>query len=208
MQQERKFDKNTLVAFILMGFLLLGYFYLSQPSEEELKEQARQEQLAKEKVENEKDSLIAIQQSADTIAASDSTVLIAQAKDLETENAKFKVKFAGKGGSISELLLKEFSAFDENGEDHKKPLYLINDGNNEFNLKFKDKSGREIHTSQLAFSPSVQKSDSVSIITMTAPVDGGKLQFIYTVGTNYTIGFEVKSEGIHQITNDKNIGVT
>src|SRR5690606_17939938 len=30
----------------------------------------------------------------------------------------------------------------------------------------------------------------------------------YTVGTNYTIGFEVKSEGIHQITNDKNIGVT
>ena len=207
MQQERKFDKNTLVAFILMGALLLGYFYISQPSEEELKERAKQEQLAREKAESQKDTVAAVQSNGQISTTSDSTVLVAEAKDFEAENSKFKVKFAGKGGMISELLLKEYSAFEENSEDHKMPLYLIKDGNNEFNLKFKDKSGREIHTSQLAFSPSVQKSDSVTIITMTAPVDGGKLDFVYTVGTDYTIGFEVKFQGIHQITNDKNISV-
>lgn len=207
MQQERKFDKNTLVAFILMGALLLGYFYISQPSEEELKERAKQEQLAREKAESQKDTVAAVQSNGQISTTSDSAVLVAEAKDFEAENSKFKVKFAGKGGMISELLLKEYSAFEENSEDHKMPLYLIKDGNNEFNLKFKDKSGREIHTSQLAFSPSVQKSDSVTIITMTAPVDGGKLDFVYTVGTDYTIGFDVKSQGIHQITNDKNISV-
>ena len=205
MQQEKKFDKNTLVAFILMGALLLGYFYISQPSEEELKERARLEQLAREEVESQKDTATSVQQIP--VEVSDTTILIAEAKDFETENSKFKVKFAGKGGSISELMLKEYSAFEENAEDHKKPLYLMNEGNNKFNLKFKDKSGREIHTSELSFSPSVKKSDSVSIVTMTAPVDGGKLDFIYTIGTNYSIGFEVKSEGIHQITNDNSIDV-
>ncbi len=208
MQQEKRFDKNTLVALILMGVLLLGYFYLNQPSEEELKEQAKQEQLAKEKnSQKEKDSVAAVTNNSATNAPTDSTVLIAEAKDFEAENAKFKVKFSGKGGNISQLLLKEYSAFDENAADHKQPLYLIKDGNNEFNLNFKDKSGREVNTSTLAFSPSVQKSDSVTIVTMTAPVEGGKLQYIYTIGTNYTIGFEVKSEGIHQITNDKNLSV-
>lgn len=208
MQQEKRFDKNTLVALILMGALLLGYFYLNQPSEEELKEQAKQEQLAKQKnSQKEKDSIASLQNNASGFVKNDSAVLMAEAKDFETENSKFKVKFSGKGGDISQLLLKEYSAFDEKAADHKQPLYLIKDGNNQFNLKFKDKSGREINTSELSFSPSVQKSDSITIVTMTAPVESGKLQYVYTIGTNYTVGFEVKSEGIHQITNDKNLSV-
>src|SRR5690606_23932568 len=105
MQQERKFDKNTLVAFILMGALLLGYFYISQPSEEELKERAKQEQLAREKAESQKDTVAAVQSNGQISTTSDSTVLVAEAKDFEAENSKFKVKFAGKGGMISELLL-------------------------------------------------------------------------------------------------------
>lgn len=207
MQQEKRFDKNTLVAFILMGALLLGYFYLNQPSEEELKERERQEQLAKEPAENPKDSLSVNQKQDSVEIQKDSAIVLTEAKDFETENEKFKVKFSGKGGGISQLLLKEFSAFDANSADNKQPLYLIKDGNNAFNLKFKDKSGREINTSGLAFSPSVQKMDSTTILTMTAPVGGGKISYVYTIGTDYTIGFEVKSQGIHQLTNDKNLEV-
>ena len=207
MQQEKRFDKNTLVAFILMGALLLGYFYLNQPSEEELKERERQEQLAKEPAENPKDSLSVSQKQDSVEIQKDSAIVLTEAKDFETENEKFKVKFSGKGGGISQLLLKEFSAFDANSADNKQPLYLIKDGNNSFNLKFKDKSGREINTSGLAFSPSVQKMDSTTIVTMTAPVEGGKISYVYTIRTNYTVGFEVKSEGIHQLTDDKNVEI-
>ncbi len=207
MQQEKRFDKNTLVAFILMGALLLGYFYLNQPSKEELKERERQEQLAKETAEKTTDSL-AVNQAQDSLSIQkDSAIVLTEAKDFETENEKFKVKFSGKGGGISQLLLKEFSAFDANSADNKQPLYLIKDGNNVFNLKFKDKSGREINTSGLAFLPSVQKMDSTTIVTMTAPVGGGKISYVYTIRTNYTVGFEVKSEGIHQLTNDKNLEI-
>src|SRR5690606_19193175 len=63
------------------------------------------------------------------------------------------------------------------------------------------------NTSGLAFSPSVQKMDSTTILTMTAPVEGGKISYVYTIGTDYSVGFEIKSEGIHQLTNDKNLEI-
>src|SRR5690606_18794408 len=66
---------------------------------------------------------------------------------------------------------------------------------------------KEINTADLSFSPIVQKADSVTVVTMTAPLQQGNLQFVYTIGTNYTIGFEVKSEGIHQITSEKKLAL-
>jgi YidC/Oxa1 family membrane protein insertase len=206
MQQERKFDKNTLIAIILMGLLMFGYMYLSQPSEEELKEKAKQEQLAAQKAKEEKENVAKLQSQA-VKSTVDSTLVVAKAEDFTTENEHFKIKFSGKGGYISELLLKDFSAFDASAEDHKKPMYLIGDNNNKFNLKIKDKSGRDINTSELAFAPSVQKTGEVTVVTMTAPVENGKLEYVYTLGKDYSVGFEIKSQGIHTITSEKSIEV-
>jgi len=207
MQQERKFDKNTIIGFALMAILFIAYFYINQPSKEELKEIEKQEQLAQQKLEKQKDSLALAQKQEMAQPQNDSISKITEAKDATAENSKFKVTFSGKGGYVSELLLKNYSAFDSAAQNHKRDLYLIKDGNNKFNLKFKDKSGKEINTSELAFTPTVQKADSVTIITMNAPLQQGNLQYVYTVGTNYTIGFEVKSEGIRQITSDKDLSV-
>lgn len=208
MQQERKFDPNTLIAILLMGLLLVGYFYLNKPSEEELQQQAKQEQLAKQKEENKVDSSTTSQTTPADSLLVDSTKLAVETRDFSTENQKFKITFSGKGGYINELLLKEYSAYDENSTDHKKPLFLISNGNNNFNLKFKDASGREINTSELNFTPNVQKVDSLTQVTMSATLpQGASLQYIYSVGTNYTVGFEVKSQGLQQLTNEKNIGI-
>jgi YidC/Oxa1 family membrane protein insertase len=206
MQQEKRFDKNTLIAIILMGLMMFGYIYISQPSEEELKEKAKQEQLAATKAKEEKEAAANVQ-SQPIINPADSTVVVAKAEDFATENENFNIKFSGKGGYISELLLKDFSAFDETAENHKKPMYLIGQNNNKFNLKIKDKSGRDINTSELSFAPTVQKSGDVTIVTMTAPVEQGKIEYVYTIGKEYTIGFEIKSQGIHTITSEKSIGV-
>lgn len=206
MQQEKKFDKNTLIAIILMGVMMLGYIYISQPSEEELKEKAKQEQLAAQKEKEQKEVVAEIQSNA-VVNPADSTVVVAKSEDFKTQNDNFEIKFSGKGGYISELKLKDFSAFDENADDHKKPMYLIADGNNSFNLKIKDKSGRDINTSELSFTPTVQNTGDVTVVTMTAPIDQGKLEYVYTIGKNYSVGFEIKSQGIHNITSDKEIGV-
>lgn len=211
MQQEKKGDKNTLLAMLLMGALLMGYFYLNKPSEEELKERQKQEQIVDQMVNPAKDTSAAlVQNQLQTENPEDSLKgpAVIEAKDFKAENAKFKVKFSGKGGYITELELVEYTAFSEFAEDHRQALFLINDGNNKFNLKFKDTSGREINTADLSFVPSVKESDSQTIVSMVAPINGGKLEYIYTLGTDYSIGFEVKSEGIQQITNDKELGLT
>lgn len=211
MQQEKKGDKNTLLAMLLMGALLMGYFYLNKPSEEEIKERQKQEQIVDQMVNPAKDTTAAlVQNQLQTVNPEDSLKgsAVIEAKDFKAENAKFKVKFSGKGGYITELELVEYTAFSEFAEDHRQALFLINDGNNKFNLKFKDTSGREINTADLSFVPSVKESDSQTIVSMVAPINGGKLEYIYTLGTDYSIGFEVKSEGIQQITNDKELGLT
>lgn len=207
MQQERKFDKNTIIGFALIAVLMAAFFYLNQPSEEELKERQRQEQLEQEKQTSQAQEQQTAQVNVPAQVLTDSTGAVIQPKNHSIENSKLKVTFSGNGGYISELQLKEFSAFDSAAKDHKQPLFIIKDGNNKFNLKFKDKSGKEINTSQLAFSPTVQSAGSKTIVTMNAALPQGSLQYVYTLDDNYTVGFEIKSQGIHQITSDKNLSV-
>lgn len=207
MQQERKFDKNTFIGFALIAVLMAALFYINQPSEEEKKEHERQEQLALEQQKKEAEPEKQVQPNVPLQVQNDSTGQVIQPKDYLVENPKITAKFSGKGGYISELLMKDYSGFDSAAKNHKQPLYIIKDGNNKFNLKFKDKSGAEINTAQLSFSPTVQKVDSATIVTMSAALPQGSLQYIYTVGNNYSIGFEIKSQGIHQITSDKNLAV-
>ncbi|MFA7687878.1 MAG: membrane protein insertase YidC [Moheibacter sp.] len=207
MQQERKFDKNQFIGFALIAVLMAAFFYINQPSEEELRELQQKEQLAAQQEQNIPEAAQVDSARTSVQTPADTTAKSVQPKDYAVENPKIKATFSGKGGYISELLLKEFSAFDSAAKDHKRPLYIIKDGNNEFNLKFKDKSGNEINTAQLAFSPSVQNAGSKKIVTMNAALAQGSLQYVYTFGEDYSIGFEIKSEGIHQITSDKNLAV-
>lgn len=209
MQQERSFDKNTLIAMLLMGALLLGYFYFSTPSKEELKELERQEQLAAETPTPTTDTAVVAPETETEEAQADSTVVAVVAKDHEVQSDKFIAKFSGQGGHISELLLKDFTAFDENaeGNNNRAPLYLIKSGNNSFNLKIKDKAGSVINTAQLPFTPTVQESGTNTIVTMTTNIAGAKLEYVYTIGEDYTINFDIKSEGLQNLTTEKNLNV-
>ena len=54
MQQEKKFDFNQIIAFVLMGLLLFGVMYWNTPSDEELEKQ-KQELVQKEKQEKAKE---------------------------------------------------------------------------------------------------------------------------------------------------------
>ena len=199
MQQERKPDNKTVLAMLLMGALLLGYMYMNRPNEET--SVAQQEQVSAESPANENNENTTVVQPATT----DSVVVKAEAEDYKMESPKFNVKFSGKGGFISELELKEYSAFSNSSENHKKPLFLISEGNNDFNLEIKDKNGKPINTSELSFSPVVQSHDSITVVTMTAPFAGGNLDYVYTVGNGYNIGFEIKTNGIYELTSSKDL---
>ncbi|RLZ12744.1 membrane protein insertase YidC [Faecalibacter macacae] len=199
MQQEKKFDFNQVVAFVLMGLLLFGVMYWNTPSEEEVEKQ-KQELVQKEK--NAEAKKAANVQQAQNVFQP----VTGDAKDIEVSNEKINVKFAAKGGQIDAVQLKDYTSYDKH--DKNTPLYLAKDGSNSFNLSFKTKNGVQINTKDLVFVPAVQKNSANTIITMTAQAQGGQIQYIYTLGNSYGIDLEVKSQGLSNITADNKVGLS
>ncbi len=205
MQQEKKFDFNQLVGFVLIAILFGAYYFMTKPSEEELAEM-KKEQVAKAKAEAQQ------KKSDDKVAQyptdSASIKALTEVKNVTLENEKVKIEINGKGGQIGLVQIKDHLAYDSAKGVDAKPLYLIKDGNNHFNLSFKDKQGKTINTTDLGFSSHLEKKGSASVVTMTAPVNGAQIQYIYTFDDKYGLDFQVRTSGLHQVTNDKNIGLT
>ena len=196
MQQEKKFDFNQIIAFVLMGVLLFGVMYWNTPSDEELEKQ-KQELVEKEK----QAKLQAVQNSKQAQAIFQPVT--GEAKDVEASNEKMNVKFASKGGQIQDVELVSYTAYEKDKKD--TPLHIVKDGSNSFNLAFKTKNGVEVNTKDLNFIPTVQKNAANTIVTMTAQAEGGQIQYIYTLGDSYGINLEVKSTGLSNITTDKDV---
>ena len=196
MQQEKKFDLKQLVAFVLMSVLLFGVMYWNTPSDEEL-EQQKQELVQKEK-EAKQQELAHSKQSQALFQP-----IAGEAKDVEVSNAKMNVKFTAKGGQIDAVQLVDYTTYDKDRKD--APLYLAKDGSNSLNYTFKTKNGVEVNTKDLVFIPTVQKNSANTIVTMTAQSTGGQIQYIYTIGDSYGIDLEVKSQGLSNITSDKEV---
>ena len=196
MQQEKKFDFNQIIAFVLMGVLLFGVMYWNSPSDEELEKQKQ------ELVEKEKQAKVQAAQNSKQAQAIFQPVT-GEAKDVEASNEKMKVKFASKGGQIQDVELVSYTAYEKDQKD--SPLHIVKDGSSSFNLTFKTKTGVEVNTKDLYFIPTVQKNAANTIVTMTAQAQGGQIQYIYTLGDSYGINLEVKSTGLSNITTDKDV---
>ncbi len=198
MQQEKKFDFNQIIAFVLMAVLLFGVMYWNTPSDEEVAQQK------KEFVEKEKQAKAkAIQNSKQAQALFQPVAGVA--KDVEVNNPKMNVKFASKGGQINSVQLVDYKAYTPKDNKDESPLYLVKDGSSSLNFSFKAKNGVEINTKDLVFIPNVQKVGKNTIVTMTAQTQGGQIQYIYTIGESYGIDFQVKTQGLANITSDENV---
>ena len=147
--EEKKFDINSLIGFVLLGAIMIWYFYTNQPTPEEL---------AKQKTERTQDSIQKSQQdlqknntpeetSITTINTADSVSIInaqnelgvfsysttlpsAKANETTIENELLKIKVSNKGGQITQVELKNYKTHDS------LPLYLINNQNASFNINF------------------------------------------------------------------------
>jgi len=198
MQQEKKFDFNQIIAFVLMGLLLFGVMYWNTPSDEEVAQQ-KKEFVEKEKKAEAKKALSSQQAKAlfQPVAG--------EAKDVEVSNPKMNVKFSAKGGQINSVQLIDFKAYTKADNKDESPLYLVKEGSNSLNFSFKAKNGLDINTQDLVFIPSVQKNSKNTIVTMTAQTQGGQIQYIYTIGETYGIDLEVKSQGLSNISSDEDV---
>src|SRR5690242_1362049 len=138
-----KFDRNTVLGFILLGVLFVGYFiYTSKGS----KEAQRKDAEARQKQQVYDDSVkLAHKPYDDSVAhANDSIAKITHPnifqhlgdtteKTVSVENNLIRVTFTNKGGQIKKVELKKYKGIDSNwvrigGTDFDKISYTINTG--------------------------------------------------------------------------------
>lgn len=215
--EEKKFDLNSIIGFILIFAILVYMMYTNQPTQEELAEQekAKQEQVEAEKKASQKQevavtkaedySQAAVQDSAQLVAinnklgafAYSATLPSAQAKETLVENDVLAIKFSNKGGYVSEIRLKQFVDYDS------IPIYLIKDGNADFNINFSTTDSRTLNTRDLYFQPTVTKNGENTVVSMKLKVsEQAYLEYRYELKPNeYMMDFSIRSQGLASVFN-------
>lgn len=212
--EQKKFDFNSLIGFLLIGGILIWMLYMNKPTEEELEaEKAKTEaasQQASPQPQTQTDLPLAKAisdstppgKSGDSLAfeqlknrlgsfAYSSTLPSAADKHTVLENDVLYLKVSNKGGYISEARLKKFHKYDNN-----LPIYLIKDGNASLNLQFSAEN-RTLNTQDLYFEPSLSQSGEDRILSMKLKTDKGFIEYRYVLHPGeYMMDFSINSQGL------------
>src|SRR5690554_1552085 len=214
--EQKKFDVNSLIGFVLIGGILLWMLYINRPTEEELLErQAKQETTIEEPSQQQAEGDVHFEQVSSEIAevtdTSDSLALEAlrnrlgsfaysgtlpSASEDETvlENDVLYLRVSNKGGYIIEAKLKKHVEFDS------IPVRLIQEGNASLNLQFSAEN-RTLNTRDLYFEPTLSQNGEDQILSMK--LKAGKNSYIeyrYTLHPGeYMMDFGINSQGLDGI---------
>lgn len=215
--EEKKFDLNTVIGFVLIFGIFAWMFYINKPTPEEIEaKKAEQEQVEAKNNADEnvaadfvpeskavavdpKDSLAMVQaKSTLGVVAYSASLPSAVDKVTTLENEVLSLKINNKGGYIDEALLKNFKTYDS------VPLYLIKDGTNaSFNLNFGTTDNRILNTRDLFFEPTLTKNGDNSVLSMKWKVSESQfLEYRYELKPNeYMLDFSIRSQGLQQVFN-------
>ncbi|WP_431135746.1 membrane protein insertase YidC [Psychroserpens mesophilus] len=217
--EEKKFDLNSIIGFVLIFGILLYMMWQNQPTPEELAEQekAKQEQVEAEKKAASKATENTVVTSAEDFSntsvkdslqlenlknklgsfAYASTLTSATDKETSVSTDVLDLKFSNKGGFLSEVKLRNFVDYDS------IPIQLIKNGNQDFNITFPTADNRILNTKDLYFQPSVSKNGDNTVVSMKLKVSESKfLEYRYELKPNdYMIDFSIVSKGLNNVIN-------
>ncbi len=118
------------------------------------------------------------------------------------ENEVMKITFTNKGGKIKEVLLKKYfkATTDENGDEHKTPLKLLDDEANKFGyfLPIASLPTGGVQTENLYFKAEKSGNNTISFKAMTS--NGGYFEQGYSLEPNsYAVGYYINCQGLDQV---------
>jgi YidC/Oxa1 family membrane protein insertase len=210
--EEKKFDLNTLIGFLLIGGILLWMLYQNQPTPEEIEaEKAKTEQVVEEKTTSDIQNTPVFEATINeenAVSTSDSLAVVGlqnrlgsfsysgtlpSAKEGTTivENDVLKLTVSNKGGYIVEAKLKDQTQYQ--GE----PVYLIKDGNNDFNLQFSAEN-RLLNTRELFFEPTLSKNGENQVLSMKLKSsESTYIEYRYELKPGeYMLDFNLRTQGL------------
>ncbi|MEP0265355.1 membrane protein insertase YidC [Dokdonia sp.] len=209
----KKLDRTSLIGMLLMGAIILYIFYV-KPSPEELQalEEAKQEQVQEEQAQE--TSEVATPDFTNTVTPTDSigrsqlqnrlgafaySGTLASAKEGVTvvKNDVLELEVSNKGGHIVKATLLQHKTFDS------IPVYLIKDGNSEFNVSFSTTDNRNLNTKDLFFEPQLSKNGDNEVLTMrlkVSPTEFFEYRYELKKG-DYMLDFGMRSQGLSRVLN-------
>ncbi|MNX43644.1 Membrane protein insertase YidC [compost metagenome] len=218
--EEKKFDLNSIIGFVLIFGILIWIMYQNQPSDKEIAaEKAKKELVAKQEAQAKADKTkTAVLPVATTAATPGDTVQLANlqktlggfaysatlpsAKEGFTtiENEKIKLKIANKGGYIVEATLKEFEKFHKGSG---QLVELIKDNNSNLNIQLQTTDNRTLNSKDLFFEPTLTKNGADQILTMRLKAGANEfLEYKYVLkADDYLVGFDIRSQGLNKVLN-------
>lgn len=207
--EEKKFDVQSLIGFLLIGVILIWMLYNNSfeqeavPADENTIEQVETtpDVLPIETASNFRDSTAMAQSQKQLGAFGYSAALPSATDEITTiSNDVLELKIDNKGGYISTARLTNFKTFDS------IPVYLIKDGNASFNLRFSTSDGRVLNTSEMYFEPTVSQSGENTVLSMKLKASESEfLEYIYVMKPGeYMLDFSIRSQGLNGIINPSN----
>lgn len=207
-------DRNTTVAFVLIGLILMTWLYFQSPSPQPEKQKAPlSDSLVVKKPETKTPQQAApqVQQETSYFASSDSAAPAEQIFYIENDNAF--IELTSKGARIRRVFLKGYDTWfahtlPDDAPYYKKFVQLVNeDKGGDFNISFISKDGKLVNTSDALFNYDKNQShyklsggDSL-VISFSVPFGGNaQLKKNYVIkGNDYALRCDVELQNMQNI---------
>jgi YidC/Oxa1 family membrane protein insertase len=195
--EERNTDINTTIGFMLIGVILMFWIYTTPPPAqlESIDEDTTNELIEEKTNPITKEKSLSLDGMTDQLFNKDA--IDGLENRIEIKNELYSIEFSENGGQISQLALNKY--VDHNGS----PIYLINNGNSNFNIDFKTSNNRIINTKDHKFISDAWNDEGKDIVSMKLSIDQETyLEYLYTIGPeSYVIDIEIKSQGFSNVLN-------
>jgi YidC/Oxa1 family membrane protein insertase len=208
-------DKQTTLAFVLIGAVLIIWLYITSPDP------------GKQPPVVQKDTTTVVQK--DTVPVVPTDAVLAEQKEEQSfgryfsasgeegqivtvENDLVRFELNTKGANFSKYFLKEYNNWYSAGEDDsttvtRSKVQLINySRGNAFDLAFVTADGKAIQTSSMTFqydnnsNIKVSGSDSVRLVFTLPAATGGSIKKIFTVyGNQYGLKTDIELSGMQNL---------
>ena len=195
MEENRSFDKNQIIGFVLIGILIIAFSWLNSSDEEvppaentTSVEQVEETNITDTPV-NEpeatevvtEDTIVPAPQSGDSLRA------FASGQTYTLENELLKIDFSGSGGQMTRVWLKEYQTWDT------LPLNLVDGNNALYNFDI----GGGLNSKDLAYEGRVESSDSSKTLYLTSlDADGELVLWFRLFDGDYRMDAGVKGSGL------------
>ena len=216
--EEKKFDRNSIIGFLLIFMLLLGVMYINKPSQKEIDAKAKieaEKQKAAAKTSEKEAALTAV----DTMAKDSlqleklksslgsfayAATLPSAKQEIQTlENDLVKLTFSNKGGYIVGAEMKNFEAVSKGSGELVK---IIKDNNAKLNIELKTQGNLVLNTKDLYFEPTLTKEGENQVLTMRLKAGPEQyLEYRYVLKPKeYMLDFSIRTQGLSKVLQTSN----